>query len=57
MTTIEILKIIDTALMAIIEMNDSDSWVEQVDCIEPLCRLRDKLKDKEAPTNDGTENT
>ena len=47
MTTTETLKIIDAALMAIIEMEDADTFDEQLDCIEALKRLRNKLKDKE----------
>ena len=38
---------IDKALMAIIEMEDADSFDEQIDCIEALKKLRAKLKDKE----------
>lgn len=40
-------KLIDTALMAIIEMEDIDTFDEQLDCIEALKKLRNKLKDKE----------
>lgn len=48
MTTItETIKTIDAALMAIIDLTDEDSWEEQCDCIIPLRRLRDKLKEKE----------
>ena len=47
MTTAQTLKAIENALVAIIEMEDIDTWVEQVDCIDPLRRLRNKLKDKE----------
>ena len=39
--------LIDTALMAIIEMEDADTFDEQLDCIEALKKLRTKLKDKE----------
>lgn len=46
MTTAETLKIIDTALMAIIEMDDFDTWVEQLECIEPLRNLRNKLAEQ-----------
>lgn len=38
---------IDTVLMSIIEMEDVDTLDEQLDCIEALKRLRNKLKDKE----------
>ena len=38
---------IDTALMSIITMEDVDTLDEQLDCIEALKRLRNKLKDKE----------
>ena len=38
---------IDKALMTIIEMEDEDSFDEQLDCIEALKKLRTKLKDKE----------
>ena len=38
---------IDNALMFIIELEDVDSFDEQLDCIEALKRLRNKLKDKE----------
>lgn len=47
MTTKETIELISKTLMTIIEMEDIDTWVEQVDCIEPLRRLRNKLKDKE----------
>ncbi len=40
-------KLIDTALMAIIEMEDADTFDEQLDCIEALKKLRTKLKHKE----------
>lgn len=39
--------LIDKALMAIIEMEDTDTFDEQMDCIEALKKLRTKLKDKE----------
>jgi hypothetical protein len=39
--------LIDKALMAIIEMEDADTFDEQMDCIEALKKLRTKLKDKE----------
>lgn len=38
---------IDKALMAIIEMEDADTFDEQLDCIEALKKLRTKLKYKE----------
>lgn len=41
------LKLIDTTLVAIIEMEDVDTLDEQLDCIEALKKLRNKLKDKE----------
>ena len=41
-------KLIDTTLMAIIEMDDVDTFDEQLDCIEALKKLRKKLKDKES---------
>lgn len=37
---------IDMALMSIIEMEDTDTLDEQLDCIEALKKLRNKLKDK-----------
>jgi hypothetical protein len=39
--------LIDKALMAIIEMEDADTFDEQLDCIEALKKLRNKLKEKE----------
>ena len=39
--------LIDKVLMAIIEMEDADTFDEQLDCIEALKKLRNKLKDKE----------
>ena len=41
------LKLLDTTLVAIIEMEDADTFDEQLDCIEALKKLRNKLKDKE----------
>ena len=41
------LKIIDITLVAIIEMEDADTFDEQLDCIEALKKLRNKLKAKE----------
>ena len=41
------LKLIDTALVAIIEMEDANTLDEQMDCIVALKNLRNKLKDKE----------
>ena len=38
---------IDKALMAIIEMTDPYTFDEQLDCIEALKKLRNKLKAKE----------
>ena len=38
---------IDKFLMYIIEMEDADTLDEQLDCIEALKKLRNKLKDKE----------
>ena len=35
--------LIDKAIMAIIEMEDADSFDEQIDCIEALKKLRAKL--------------
>jgi predicted subunit of tRNA(5-methylaminomethyl-2-thiouridylate) methyltransferase len=40
--------LIDKVLMAIIEMEDADTFDEQLDCIEALKKLRTKLKHKEA---------
>ncbi len=40
--------LIDKAIMAIIEMEDADTFDEQMDCIEALKKLRTKLKDKES---------
>ena len=42
-----LLKLLDTTLVAIIEMEDEDTFDEQLDCIEALKKLRNKLKDKE----------
>ena len=39
---------IDKALVAICELTDTDTFDEQLDCIEALKKLRNKLKDKEA---------
>lgn len=47
MTTTETIKAIETALMAIIEMDDIDTFDEQIDCIEALRKLQRKLKHKE----------
>lgn len=41
------LRLIDTTLMAICELTDADTFDEQLDCIEALKKLRNKLKDKE----------
>ena len=41
------LKLIDTTMLAICEMTDTDTLDEQFDCIEALKKLRNKLKDKE----------
>lgn len=38
---------INNCLMHIIEMEDADTIDEQLDCIEALKKLRNKLKDKE----------
>lgn len=38
---------INNCLMHIIEMEDADTLDEQLDCIEALKKLRNKLKDKE----------
>ena len=38
---------INNCLMHIIEMEDADTFDEQLDCIEALKKLRNKLKDKE----------
>lgn len=38
---------IDNALMFICELTDTDTLDEQLDCIEALKKLRNKLKDKE----------
>lgn len=43
----ENLQLVDKALMSIIEMFDTDTIDEQMDCIEALKKLRNKLKDKE----------
>ena len=47
MTTTETIKAIETALVAVIEMEDADTFDEQLDCIEALKKLRNKLKEKE----------
>lgn len=39
--------LIDKTIMTIIEMEDADTFDEQMDCIEALKKLRNKLKDKE----------
>lgn len=39
---------VDKAIMAIIEMEDPNTFDEQLDCIEALKKLRNKLKDKES---------
>ena len=39
-----LLKLLDTTLVAIIEMEDVDTFDEQLDCIEALKKLRNKLK-------------
>jgi hypothetical protein len=41
------LKLIDTTMLAICELTDTDTLDEQMDCIEALKKLRTKLKDKE----------
>lgn len=41
------LKLIDTTILAICELTDTDTLDEQFDCIGALMRLRNKLKDKE----------
>ena len=41
------LKLIDTTMLAICEMTDTDTFDEQLDCIEALKKLRNKLKEKE----------
>jgi len=38
---------IDKAIMYIIEINDTDTFDEQLDCIDALMKLRNKLKEKE----------
>ena len=38
---------INSCIMHIIEMEDADTLDEQLDCIEALKKLRNKLKDKE----------
>lgn len=43
----ENLQLVDKALMCIIEIFDTDTLDEQLDCIEALKKLRNKLKDKE----------
>jgi hypothetical protein len=43
----ENLQLVDKALMSIIEMFDTDTIDEQMDCIEALKKLRNKLKEKE----------
>lgn len=47
MTMPETIKAIETALMAVIQMEDAETWDEQLDCIEALRKLRNKLKYKE----------
>lgn len=41
------LRLIDTTLTAICELTDTDTIDEQLDCIEALKKLRNKLKDRE----------
>jgi hypothetical protein len=43
----ENLQLVDKALMSIIEMFDTDTIDEQMDCIEALKKLRNTLKEKE----------
>ena len=43
----ENLQLVNKALMSIIEMFDTDTIDEQMDCIEALKKLRTKLKHKE----------
>ena len=42
------LRLIDTTLTAICELTDTDTLDEQLDCIEALKKLRNRLKDKES---------
>ena len=41
------LKLIDTTMLAICELTDTDTFDEQLDCIEALKKLRNKLKYQE----------
>ena len=45
--TVDIIHI-DKVIMELIEMEDIDTLDEQMDCIEALKKLRNKLKDKES---------
>ena len=44
----ENLKLVNEALMAVVEMDDADTFDEQCDAIDALRKLRTKLKTKEA---------
>lgn len=41
------LKLVDKALMSIIEMDDTETFDEQCDVIDDLNKIRAKLKQKE----------
>ena len=56
MTNKENLKLVNKAIQSIIDMEDVGTLDEQFDAIDALRKLRTKLKHKEEPTNDGTEN-
>lgn len=47
MTTNKNIKLLDNALLSIIEMDDIDTLDEQCDAIQLLTKLREKLKTKQ----------
>ena len=51
MTKSENLKLVNKAFMSIIEMNDTDTIDEQLDCIDALRKLRAKLKKQKYKEN------
>lgn len=46
MTTLENLKLVVKATAHIVEMDDTITYVEQLDCIDALRKLRTKLEDQ-----------
>ena len=47
MTNTESLKLVNEALMSVVEMDDADTFDEQCDAIDVLKKIRAKLKSKE----------